>query len=44
MHEHTYNITIHLGPTAGNVSLKTDYIEIFTVNATAGQAITKNFP
>ena len=46
VNEHTYSITVtyYLGPTAGNILKKTDYIETFTVNATAGQtAISWNF-
>jgi hypothetical protein len=44
---HTYNITVtyYLGPTAGNISIKTDYLYDFTVNAIDGQTvITKTFP
>jgi hypothetical protein len=46
INEHTYNIAItyYLGPSAGNVLLKTDSIGSFTVNAPAGEkAISKDF-
>jgi hypothetical protein len=44
--EHTYSVTIsyYMGFSVGNMYPASDYIDTFTVNATAGEtAITKNF-